>query len=218
MNIPDTPKSILVAMRNKEAGPKWENAWKILYDIYYSTMRVMTKNQFKKINWGDIDEGEIEEVISSSVLSIIETFQKDKYLEGYRFRGFLKTIIARRVIDYVRLQNKKRTIAVESIELLEAIHNPNMAEQNEYFAQLEENEEREYQKGVLLDAWENIRTSLSPQTALIFSLSQLEGKSTKEITDLLDVERNIVDSTIHRVLKKLRKKLSENNYRKELKP
>ena len=67
-----------------------------------------------------------------------------------------------------------------------------------------------------MDAWENIRPSFSPQTCLIFEMSQLEGKNVPEISEILGVTRNIIDSCVHRVLKKLKSKLEEENYRREL--
>ncbi|MFI3291409.1 MAG: sigma-70 family RNA polymerase sigma factor [Opitutales bacterium] len=217
MNCPDTPVSVISDMLKKEHTATWHSAWKVFYEIYYSTILAMAKNEFSRIYW-KASEVELAEVISATVLSIVDIFKRGKYVKGYKFRGFLKKIVARRVIDYVRSQNKKRTVSIEAMDLLDALNasDSNIERGKDFFEKLEEDEAREYRKSVVMDAWENIRLTFSSQTALIFEMSQLEEKSVAEISKLLKVEREIINGAVHRVLKKLKEKLSETDYKKEL--
>ncbi len=218
MKCPNTPKSVISELLNKEHSVSWQSAWKEFYRVYYSTMLAMTRNEFNRIAWHNVTNDEIAEIISDTVLSIMKIFERQQYNKACKFRGLLKKIIASRVIDYVRSQNKKRRISVEAIDVLDAINQSNVdiVNGNTFFDKLEEDESVASKKSVVMDAWANIRASVSPQTALICEMSQFEGKSVKEILSEFDVERRVIDSTVHRVLKKLRQKLNEESYRKEL--
>ncbi len=216
MNCPDTRLSVISGMLNQENKLTWQNSWKTFHDIYSNTMIAMAKNQFAKVKWNNISDEDIEEVISNSVLSIMKTFEQGKYEKGYKFRGFLKKVISRRVFDYMRSKNKNQTIGVESTEILDFLSETNSDDSNEFLGELEDEEYKAYRAGIVLDAWENIRPTISPQTALIFELIHIEGKSHKEVASELWVERNVIDGALHRVMKKLKAKLAEEDYRKEL--
>ncbi|MDY6068517.1 MAG: sigma-70 family RNA polymerase sigma factor [Opitutales bacterium] len=219
MKCPDTPKSVISQMLNREQGVVWQQAWSVFFDIYYQTMHSMAVNVFKYIGWSGVSDEDIQDIISASVISVIKTFEEGKYEKGkYRFRGFLKQVITRRVIDYIRNKNKKRSVSIEIIDLMEDMvkHEHGVELSNSPFDKLESDEADEYRKSVIMDAWESVRISCSPQSCLIFELSQLEGKKPTEIAEMLGVSRNVIDTCVHRVLKKLRAKLEEENYRKEL--
>lgn len=218
MNCPNTPTSVISGMLKKEQTMAWQSAWKVFVEIYYSTMLAMAKNEFSRFGWTNTSDDEIEEVISATTLSIIDVFKKGKYEKGHKFRGFLKRIISRRVVDYIRTKNRKRTLAVESTNFLDAINNSdlNIDKSDGYYESLEENESIAYRKSVVLDAWENIRPAFSSQTALIFEMSYLENRPIGEILTSLGVDRKKVDNALHRVIKKLKQKVNEEDYRKEL--
>lgn len=217
MKCPDTPKSVISEMLNQNKGTVWQKSWNTFFEIYYSTMLSMAKNVFKNIGWLSVPNEDMEEIISESVISIVNAFKNGKYQNGkYRFRGFLKQIITRRIIDFIRRKNKKRLVPVEILDLYENAKKFDACEGSNPFERLEDDEADEYKKSVVMDAWENIRPSFSPQTCLIFEMSQLEGKNVPEISEILGVTRNIIDSCVHRVLKKLKSKLEEENYRREL--
>ena len=176
----------------------------------------MTLNAFKKIGWLDVPENDIEEVISQSFMSLRKAFESGSYKAGeYRFRGFLKQIISRRAIDYVRAQNKKRTVSVEAIDMVDALKSKEDGVVKS-FEELEANEASIYRLSIIMDVWESIRHAFSPETCLIFEMTQLEELPVKEVCEKLGVNRAKVDKSVHRIVKRLRTELDKEIYRKEL--
>ena len=215
MECPQTPNSVIAALLNTGGNALWQKSWGAFFDTYYVVMRAMTLNTFKKIGWMDVPENDIEEVISQSFISLRKAFESGSYKVGeYRFRGFLKRIISRRTIDYVRAKNKKRTVNVEAIDLVDALKSKDGGTV-EVFEELEANEVSIYRLSVIMDVWESIRHAFSPETCLIFEMTQLEEIPVKEVCKKLGVPRTKVDKAVYRIVKRLREELNKDIYRKE---
>lgn len=216
MECPQTPNSVIAALLNTGGNALWQKSWGAFFDTYYVVMRAMTLNTFKKIGWMDVPENDIEEVISQSFISLRKAFESGSYKVGeYRFRGFLKRIISRRTIDYVRAKNKKRTVNVEAIDLVDALKSKDSGAVK-VFEELEANEVSIYRLSVIMDVWESIRHAFSPETCLIFEMTQLEEIPVKEVCKKLGVPRTKVDKAVYRIVKRLREELNKDIYRKEL--
>ncbi len=216
MECPQTPNSVIAALLNTGGNALWQKSWGAFFDTYYVVMRAMTLNTFKKIGWLDVPENDIEEVISQSFISLRKAFESGSYKVGeYRFRGFLKRIISRRTIDYVRAKNKKRTVNVEAIDLVDALKSKDGGAVK-VFEELEANEVSIYRLSVIMDVWESIRHAFSPETCLIFEMTQLEEIPVKEVCKKLGVPRTKVDKAVYRIVKRLREELNKDIYRKEL--
>ena len=216
MECPQTPNSVIAALLNTGGNALWQKSWGAFFDTYYVVMRAMTLNTFKKIGWLDVPENDIEEVISQSFISLRKAFESGSYKVGeYRFRGFLKRIISRRTIDYVRAKNKKRTVNVEAIDLVDALKSKDGGAVK-VFEELEANEVSIYRLSVIMDVWESIRHAFSPETCLIFEMTQLEEIPVKEVCKNLGVPRTKVDTAVYRIVKRLREELKNDIYRKEL--
>lgn len=216
MECPQTPNSVIAALLNTGGNALWQKSWGAFFDTYYVVMRAMTLNTFKKIGWLDVPENDIEEVISQSFISLRKAFESGSYKVGeYRFRGFLKRIISRRTIDYVRAKNKKRTVNVEAIDLVDALKSKDGGAVK-VFEELEANEVSIYRLSVIMDVWESIRHAFSPETCLIFEMTQLEEIPAKEVCKKLGVPRTKVDKAVYRIVKRLREELNKDIYRKEL--
>ena len=216
MECPQTPNSVIAALLNTGGNALWQKSWGAFFDTYYVVMRAMTLNTFKKIGWMDVPENDIEEVISQSFISLRKAFESGSYKVGeYRFRGFLKRIISRRTIDYVRAKNKKRTVNVEAIDLVDALKSKDGGTVK-VFEELEANEVSIYRLSVIMDVWESIRHAFSPETCLIFFFFLLEEIPVKEVCKKLGVPRTKVDKAVYRIVKRLREELNKDIYRKEL--
>ncbi len=216
MECPQTPNSVIAALLNTGGNALWQKSWGAFFDTYYVVMRAMTLNTFKKIGWMDVPENDIEEVISQSFISLRKAFESGSYKVGeYRFRGFLKRIISRRTLDNVRAKNKTRTVNVESIDLVDALKSKDGGAVK-VFEELEANEVSIYRLSVIMDVWESIRHAFSPETCLIFEMTQLEEIPVKEVCKKLGVPRTKVDKAVYRIVKRLREELNKDIYRKEL--
>ena len=215
MDFPDTPNTVIKEMLLQENKKLWQKSWASFLEIYYETMRLMAKNAFARIGWIP-PKSDFDDVVQEGVCSILDAFGKGRYQpDKYRFRGFLKRIIVRRVIDSVRSQNKHKTVNVESLNMLEALANRGEGGA-EFFDALMDDEFNAYRKSILLDIWENIRVAYGPESVLIFEMRVLREMPVREICETLSVERAKVDKCIHRILKRIREECEKDFYRKEL--
>lgn len=215
MECPNTPNTVIREMLIQDNKRLWQKSWSAFLDIYYDTVRAMANNAFRCIGWIP-PQGDFEDVIQDSFCSILDAFNKGSYRpEKFRFRGFLKRIVVRRAIDYVRRQNKRKTVNIESLDLLEALANKPYGG-SDVFDNLMEDEFNSYRKSILLDIWESIRVGYSPETVLIFEMRVLKEIPVAEICNMLSVDRAKVDKCVHRILKKIKEECEKDFYRKEL--
>jgi len=217
MECPATPNTLIAQLLKQNTGALWEKSWNTFFDVYYVVMHAMTINSFKKFSDCEPNENDVEDVITQSFVSIMDSFKNGNYQPcKYRFRGFLKRIINCRVVDHIRKQTKKRTINVESIEIIEAINQKQSASGENYFDKLEDNEATTYRLTIIMDVWENIRPCFSPETCIAFEMRMLEGKSVQEVCDVLQVDRTKVDKSVFRITKRIKEEISKEIYQKEL--
>lgn len=217
MSCPDTPKSLIGKILDNADVKLWQKSWERFYETYLITVRQMTVNSFKKIGWKTADESVISGIISETFLSLQKAFENGNYTpEKYRFRGFLKTIVYKRTLDYIRRQNSDRLVKVESIEITDMLSKDDSQKCAAYFDTLEDDEAHAYRMSLIMDIWESIRHSFEPKTCLCFEMRMLEDKPVADICKQLGVEREKVDKSVHRVLKRLREETQKEYYKKEI--
>ena len=129
MKCPDTPNSVIAGLMNSRINSHWQSSWNRFFEIYYPVVQAMTRNSLKRIGWDSIPENEIDDIMTKTFMSLMKAFEDATFQQGkYKFRGFLKRIVSRRVIDFVRASNRKRTISVEAIELVDALESKERGE------------------------------------------------------------------------------------------
>ncbi len=214
MNCPDTPRTVIDKLLDHNERSVWERSWRIFYDIYYAVMVAMTKNSLAKIGIHNINENDANEIISNVFVSLLEAFENGKYIKGkHRFRGFLKRIVFCRTIDFIRARNKK--LPTEAQEMLERMDKLDEGSIIEAFKELESNEYKAYKYSLILDIWENIRPAYSPQSCLAFEMTKLEGIPVNEVCKKLQITREKVDKSVHRIIKKIKEERNNEFYKRE---
>ena len=209
MRCPDTPHSI-IAKLNAENNQAWNFSWTKFYEIYSTTLKQMTINAFLSALKRVPTDDEIADVISATVISVRDAFERNVYQPNkYRFRGFLKTVVSRRVIDYIRNNNRKRQICFSNKEL-------EQCDVSVYDNPLEEDENREYQKSLCMDILEATRTSFDAKTWLCFEMRHFKNMKISTICDELNLDTKKVYKNIHKVMCEIRKNYSSEYYQKEM--
>ena len=217
MICPNTPKSVISKLMRKDGDRLlWNNSWQIFFDVYFDIVKLMAQKSLLKLGWCSISDADVDEIVSNTFSSLIDSFSDGKYKpsDDRHFRGFLKQIVTRRAVAFLRPQDKKRTISVESIEIISALHRENEAAED-YFEKLDDEEMRLYRRTQIMDLWESIRPAYSPETALIFEMRIMRGISVTEICEELNVDRTKVDKAVHRIRKKLREECQKENIGKD---
>jgi len=139
-----------------------------------------------------------DEVLQESLRTIYSGIGNFKRTEiNGSFRGWLRTIVRRRVSDYHR-QNAKSVPVQEYV--LGQIQAPDES-QEEGFS------ESQALSDVIARACEVVRQSVQPQTWRMFELTVLESRPANEVAQLLDVPSPNVRMAKARVMKQLRELL-----------
>ena len=139
-----------------------------------------------------------EDVLQESLRSIfvgIGDFRRRKFEKG-SFRGWLRTIVNRRVADHFRLASKSKTAPLGIVLEIEARPERDPAEIDSEEAALRELESR---------ALHLIRVSTSERTWRMFWLSVVEQVPTGEIAEQFGVSAAAVRVAKSRVLMRLRR-------------
>ncbi|MBE6414446.1 MAG: sigma-70 family RNA polymerase sigma factor [Verrucomicrobiaceae bacterium] len=209
MRCPDTPHSIISKL-NSQNNQVWNISWTKFYEMYSITLKQMTINAFiTEIKRAPTDD-EITDVISATVMSIRNAFESGVYQpKKYKFRGFLKTIIKRRVVDYLRHSSRKRQIQYSDCDI-------DLCDISTYDNRLDEDEEREYKQALIMDILGTTRTNFDAKTWLCFEMRHLRNMKISTICDELNTDAKKVYKNIHKVLCDIRKNYSSEYYQKEL--
>ena len=211
----DTPRTIISDM-GKARSPKWDCAWRNFYEIYYKVIERMTRNFFTRIKWTHLKREDLEEIISNILESIIKDFGSKKYhSENHHFRGYLAKIVKARCVDFIRKDNRKSTIPKVLFDMIYEEQIPD-APANVPLANLEFKDATLYRQRVLLEVWECARMELSPQVCMVFEYVKLRGNSPEMAMKEMGINRNTVDRSIFKAMRKIKEHIIEKGYRKEL--
>ncbi|MBR4598409.1 MAG: sigma-70 family RNA polymerase sigma factor, partial [Opitutales bacterium] len=194
----DTPKSMIEQMlESSENSAQWQVGWQRFFDIYYPVLRHMARSGFAKFGFETPPESAVDDVVSDTFQSMVKMFQSGKYDKTRRFRGFLKTLVHRKAVDYMR--KNRRLIAPQPFdEAAQKIFEGQNARPD-----ADEREDMLFRLARIREIFECIRLkSFDPQTLTIFEMVKLEGKPPKEVMKELGVKRNIVDNSVYKVMKK----------------
>ena len=201
----DTPKSMIEQMLGgSENSASWQVGWQRFFDIYYPVLRHMAKNGFAKFGFSDPPEGAVDDVVSDAFQSMVKMFQSGKYDKSRRFRGFLKTLVHRKAVDYMR-KNKRQIAPLPFDDAAQKIFEEQLGQSRD------EREDMLFRLARIREIFECIRLkSFDPQTLTIFEMVKLEGKTPREVMRELGVKRNIVDNSVYKVMKRLKEEIVKN--------
>ena len=217
-DFPSTPNTILGEIMRHRDDSIWNVSWASFFRIYSNIVRVMAQNTMRRTGFSQYSASDINEIVCDVFVNLQNVFTQNKYVpENHRFRGFLKSVVYGRTIDYIRRKYPKRTINVEAIDIVEALQKKKSGDLfavDKSFEFFEENEERAYRLAQLYQIWEGIKGSYDENNAIIFESVYLRGKSVNDTCGEFGVKRNAVDKAISRIIKRLRKEIANLDERK----
>ncbi|MFM2014199.1 MAG: hypothetical protein RLZZ396_2983 [Planctomycetota bacterium] len=182
-----TTTSSLVADLKSLSPERWE----ALVLLYSPTLRYWLYLE-------KVPQAAMEDLLQESLRSIysgIGNFERTK--ENGSFRGWMRTIIRRRVVDYRRRNAEKLPTQAHLLNELKAP------------SEIEESQEDQEQtnREIIARAFELVRQRVNPQTWQMFEMSVLESLPTQEIASTLGVTQANVRMAKARVAKLLRELL-----------
>lgn len=194
-----------------------QKSWERFKDIYFITIKAMTANSFKKAGWTKVSDNDIAEVVQNALVSLFTAFKEGNYTpENHRFRGFLKRIVERRTLDFIRASKRSKTISIEALETLDALEKSSHDSDYSYFDNLEENEYNEYRKSILNDVLESVLQDFDPTMRLSFELRAMRDVPMEEVCRQLDISPARVSKNVFTITQRLKSEMNKPFYKREL--
>ncbi|MBR4597097.1 MAG: sigma-70 family RNA polymerase sigma factor [Opitutales bacterium] len=218
-DFPSTPNTILGEIMRHRDDSIWNVSWSSFFTIYNGIVRIMAQNTMRRTGFSRYSKDDIDEIVCEVFVNLQRVFTQNKYVpENHRFRGFLKSVVYGRTIDYIRKKYPKCAINVEAIDIVEALQKKKSGDLfavDKSFEFFEENEERAYRLAQLYQIWEGIKDSYDQNNAIIFESVYLRGKSVRQACEEFGISRNAVDKALARIMKRIKKEFEKMNGAKE---
>ena len=217
MKCPDTPASIIKNLAPENNLMLIQKSWSRFYDIYLMTVKAMAVKSFKKAGWHKVSENDITDVVQNAFISLFTAFKEGSYTpENHRFRGFLKRIVERRTLDFIRASRKNKTISIDALETLDALEKSRQDCDYSYFDNLEESEMAEYRKAILNEATENVLQDCAPTMRLSFELRAMRDVPMEEVCRQLDISPARASKNVFTITQRLKSEINKPFYKREL--
>lgn len=186
-----TRKTLIERIRNRADQHIWQGAWTEFYDLYAPFLRRLAGRNGLTPDQAD----ELVQDVLTKVSDAIVEFQFDE-ARG-RFRGWLKTIALRKLIDYRRRQKRQPSPVAMTVEPVDD-HNP-----------LEADWDRQYVQHVVEHAMRQVSQSCEPNTWACFVEHTLHGRPGAEVARQLGLSPAAVYQNSARTMQRIRQKCQE---------
>ena len=167
-----------------------QSAWDELVSIYWRVI-------YRYSRQSGLGHEECEDLVQQVFIEMTDLLPKLEYdRERGRFRGLLKTIVRRRVIDHLRrTQRAGRSVAIESLVGREAPAAGSSAD---------DLWERAWRGGILQVAMERAAAQVEPVTFQAFQLATINQIPPKQIAKILGMSLDSVYAARSRVSHRIR--------------
>ena len=210
MPFPSTPLTLLGRLKHGDMPHIWETSWEEFFGIYHHAVNVCVLGAFSRYKWHDVPHQDLQDVAIAVFESIFKGHESFDPAKG-RFRSWLTTLCQRRVADFLRahMRMAAKTTPIDS-DIIEKL------ESDAAFAKHSIEEEEAFRNALLGTLLSALRSEVSPRTIRIFEDVKLNGKSPEEVAEELGVQRNVIDNTIFKAMKKLREISKREEIQQEL--
>lgn len=188
-----TRRSLLTRLRS------WEDrqGWQEFYDAYYGLILSMVRKA--GLRGADADE------VAQETLVAVSKEMKDFRYDSSRgsFKGWLKTVVTRRVVDYFRKQERRQACLRKFADGQDPDMHPGaLSEMDAYY-------EQEWESHLRAQALSWLKGRLSPRQYTMFDLCVVQGNPAAEVARLMGVNRGAVYMAKHRAERLLRRRMKD---------
>lgn len=212
MNFPDTPRTLLARLKTRAMPNQWETSWNEFYNIYHDVTRICVRNYFFRKGWHSVCDADLSDVVMRVICSIHnggDTLDMD-FSKGY-FRQLLTTLCQRRVVDFIREQQKYRHDISVPVEAGDSDALTNAAAMAKYQA----DEASAFRVAAAMTLFAALKHEVSPQILMIFERVKLLNERPSEVAEELGIKRGGIDNSIHKAMNKLREIAARPEINKE---
>lgn len=153
---------------------------------------------FRRHAWNDVPPADLQDVVLSIFVSLFQGHESFDPAKG-RFRQFLTTLCQRRVVDFLRTHIRKSSnlTSMDAEGFDESDIDPT-------FKKAPNPEDEAFDSAILGMMLTILHAEVPPRTYMIFELVKLNGESPDTVAEQFGLQRNVIDNTIYKAMKKLR--------------
>ena len=161
-------------------------------------MSVCVLGAFRRHAWNDVPPADLQDVVLSVFVSLFQGHESFDPAKG-RFRQFLTTLCQRRVVDFLRTHIRKSSnlTSMDAEGFDESDIDPT-------FKKAPNPEDEAFDSAILGMMLTILHAEVPPRTYMIFELVKLNGESPDTVAEQFGLQRNVIDNTIYKAMKKLR--------------
>jgi RNA polymerase sigma factor (sigma-70 family) len=202
--LPETPASLLLRLREDDLRAVWQVSWKRFLELYQAPLMAMASGIYRHHTGESVpSQGILEDVVAQVVA---EFFKRNQYDPNRgRLRTYLRMLTNARVVDLLRKQRPLDHLSLDDshVRVPEAIPRETPEEA------------RSFQQSLLATLIEDLRETVPMRQFQIFEMIKLHEMPPGRVALELGVSRGVVDNTVYKVMQRLREIASKPKYKDE---
>jgi RNA polymerase sigma-70 factor (ECF subfamily) len=171
-------------------------------------VRIYVPLVYKLARGRALDENAVLDVAQEALLDLVRQMPRFRYDPTKQFRHFVRRVVHRRKIDYLRRQREE---SLESVARERGLACDEVEELSDGSSAQRSSDDRldsERRRSVLESALDAVRSEVHPSTFRAFELVVMQGASVEEAARALGQTHNQVSQNKHRTLLRVRAKLA----------
>jgi RNA polymerase sigma-70 factor (ECF subfamily) len=202
--LPETPLSLLVRLRDEDNQSVWQVSWKRFLELYNAPLLAMASGIYRHHTGGAIPP---QNVLEDVVAKVVVGFFKRNHFDPSkgRLRTYLRLLVNARTVEFLRKDRPLNYVSLDD-------ENSNV----EGVLPKETPEEcQSFQQALLATLIEDLRETIPLRHFQIFEMVKLQEMSAEQVALELGVSRGVVDNTVYKVMQRLREIASAPEYQAE---
>ena len=202
--LPKTPLSLLVRLRDEDDQSVWQVSWKRFLELYNEPLLAMASGMYRSHTGGAIPP---QNVLEDVVAQVVVGFFKRNHFDPSkgRLRTYLRLLVNARLVELLR---KDRPLDHLSLD-------DEKGEAQEALPKETPEETQTFRQALLATLIEDLRETIPLRHLQIFEMVKLQEMPPEQVAVELGVSRGVVDNTVYKVMKRLREIASAPEYQTE---
>ena len=202
--LPETPLSLLVRLRDEDDQSVWQVSWKRFLELYNAPLLAMASGIYRHHTGGAIPP---QNVLEDVVAKVVVGFFKRNHFDPSkgRLRTYLRLLVNARTVEFLRKDRPLDHVSLDD------------EDSNVEGALPKETPEecQSFQQALLATLIEDLRETIPLRHFQIFEMVKLQEMAAEQVAVELGVSRGVVDNTVYKVMKRLREIASASEYQTE---
>ena len=202
--LPVTSLSLLSRLRDEGNQAAWEVSWRQFIELYHLPL-IATAAAIYRSHTGNVvpSAAFLEDTVSKVITDFLTKNRFDP--NRGRLRNYLRVLTNARIVDALRKERIFAHLPLDDNEGAPELRVPSETP----------SEKQSFESALLNTIIQDLRGQIPLRHFEIFEMAKLKNIPPKEVAEALGIGRNVVDNTVHKVMKRLREISTRPEYKDE---